>query len=50
VVLLNAAAVLWAAGRAADLPEARMLAEQAIDSKKAVQVLDSLVRISQQGK
>ncbi len=49
VVLLNAAAVLWAAGRAADLPEARMLAEQAIDSKKAVQTLDSLVRISQQG-
>ena len=49
VVLLNAASVLWAAGRAADLPEARMLAEQAIDSKKAVQTLDSLVRISQQG-
>jgi hypothetical protein len=27
-----------------------MLAEQAIDSKKAVQALGSLVRISQQGK
>ena len=50
VVLLNAAAVIWAAGHAAGLPEARMLAEQAIDSKKAVQTLDSLVRISQQGK
>jgi len=50
VVLLNAAAVLWAAGHAADLPEARLLAEQAIDSKKATQTLDSLVRFSQQGK
>ena len=50
VVLLNAAAVLWAAGQAADLPEARQLAEQAIDSKKAKQTLDSLVRFSQQGK
>ena len=50
VVLLNAAAVLWAAGQAADLPEARLLAEQAIDSKKATQTLDSLVRFSQQGK
>ena len=50
VVLLNAAAVLWAAGHAADLPEARLRAEQAIDSKKATQTLDSLVRFSQQGK
>ena len=50
VVLLNAAAVLWAAGQAADLPEARQLAEQAIDSKKATRTLDSLVRFSQQGK
>ena len=48
VVLLNAAAVLWAARRAASLPEARMLAEEAIDSKKAAETLDSLVRISQQ--
>ena len=48
--LLNAAAVLWAAGQAADLPEARQLAEQAIDSKKATRTLDSLVRFSQQGK
>ncbi len=50
VVLLNAAAVLWAAGHAADLPEARLLAEQAIDSKKATQTLDSLVRFTRQGK
>ena len=50
VVLLNAAAMLWAAGHAADLPEARVLAEQAIDSKKATQTLESLVEFSQQGK
>ena len=50
VVLLNAAAMLWAAGHAADLPKARVLAEQAIDSKKATQTLESLVEFSQQGK
>jgi len=32
VVVLNAAAVLWASGMAADLPEARARAEAAIDS------------------
>jgi anthranilate phosphoribosyltransferase len=42
--------MLWAAGHAADLPEARVLAEQAIDSKKATQTLESLVEFSQQGK
>ena len=50
VVLLNAAAMLWAAGHAVGLPEARVLAEQAIDSKKATQTLESLVEFSQQGK
>jgi hypothetical protein len=35
VVVINAAAVLWAAGRAADLPAARSLAERALDSAAA---------------
>ena len=40
VVVLNAAAVLWAAGRASDLPAARALAEAAIDSGAATQLLE----------
>jgi anthranilate phosphoribosyltransferase len=48
VVLLNAAAVLWAAGSAASLPEARGLAEQAIDTGRAKQKLHDLVKFSQQ--
>ncbi len=48
VVLLNAAAVLWAAGSAASLPEARELAEQAIDTGRAKQKLHDLVKFSQQ--
>jgi anthranilate phosphoribosyltransferase len=39
VVVLNAAAVLWAAGRAADLPAARQRAEEAIDSGAAARLL-----------
>jgi anthranilate phosphoribosyltransferase len=39
VVVLNAAAVLWAAGCAADKPSARALAEGAIDSGAAADLL-----------
>ena len=42
IVVLNAAAVLWAAGRADSLPEARELAEKAIDSGDAAVVLGRL--------
>ena len=42
VVVLNAAAVLWAAGTAADLPAARATAEAAIDSGTATRLLDRL--------
>ena len=42
VVVLNAAAVLWAAGRASDLPAARATAEAAIDSGTATRLLDRL--------
>jgi anthranilate phosphoribosyltransferase len=42
VVVLNAAAVLWAAGRAGDLPAARATAEAAIDSGDAARLLDRL--------
>jgi anthranilate phosphoribosyltransferase len=46
VVLLNAAAVLWAAGRAADVVTARRLAEDALDSGRAAAVLADLARLS----
>ena len=42
VVVLNAAAVLWAAGLASDLPAARSAAESAIDSGAAARLLDRL--------
>lgn len=42
VVVLNAAAVLWAAGRAGDLPDARTTAEASIDSGAAARLLDRL--------
>lgn len=42
VVVLNAAAVLWAADRAADLIAARLRAEQAIDSGAAARLLEQL--------
>lgn len=40
VVVLNAAAVLWAAGRTADKQSARAAAEHAIDSSAATALLD----------
>ncbi|MCE9630590.1 MAG: anthranilate phosphoribosyltransferase [Planctomycetia bacterium] len=46
VVVLNAAAVLWAAGRAADKPAARALAEAAIDSAAAARLLDRFAAMS----
>ncbi len=42
VVVLNAAAVLWAAGRADGLPQARAAAETAIDSGAASRLLDRI--------
>jgi len=42
VVVLNTAAVLWAAGKAGDLPTARATAEAAIDSGAAARLLDRL--------
>ncbi|NTW28633.1 MAG: anthranilate phosphoribosyltransferase [Coriobacteriia bacterium] len=47
VVLMNAAAALLAAGKAADLAEGVALAREAIDSGRAVGVLDALVATSQ---
>lgn len=49
VVVLNAAAVLWAAGRAADLTAARRLAEDALDSGRAAAVLADLARHAHAG-
>ena len=46
VVVLNAAAVLWAAGRAVDRPTARRLAEEAIDSGAASRLIDAFARLS----
>jgi len=43
VVVLNAAAALWAAGSAPSLPEARMHAERAIDDGSAAGKLAALV-------
>jgi anthranilate phosphoribosyltransferase len=42
VVVLNAAATLWAAGSATSLPEARMRAEQTIDNGSAAAKLSAL--------
>jgi anthranilate phosphoribosyltransferase len=46
VVVLNAAAVLWAAGRAADKRAARALAERAIDSAAAARLLERFATLS----
>lgn len=46
VVVINAAAVLYAAGRASTTEAARELAEQAIDSGKARSLLDRFVDLS----
>ena len=49
VVVLNAAAVLYAAGHGATPAAARDRAEKAIDSGKAAAVLEELARLSQDG-
>lgn len=46
VVVINAAAVLFAAGRAATENESRILAERAIDSRAAASLLEKFVRLS----
>jgi len=46
IVVLNAAAVLWAAGRAADPQAARSLAETALDSGGAAERLAQLAALS----
>lgn len=46
IVLLNTAAALFIAGRAASLAEGLSLAADAIDSGRAKQTLDTLVRLS----
>ena len=46
VVVLNAAALLWAAGKAADAPAAATLATAAIDSGRAAAVLAQLAATS----
>jgi anthranilate phosphoribosyltransferase len=47
IVLMNAAAALLAADRAATLKDGTALAAQSIDTGKAKRVLDTLVRLSQ---
>lgn len=47
VVLLNAAAALLAAGRAADLAQGVQLAAEVIDSGRALEKLDALIAYSQ---
>jgi len=47
VVLMNAAAAIVAGGRARSLPEGAKLAAEAIDSGRALEKLDRLVRVSQ---
>lgn len=46
IVVLNAAAILWASEKASDLPAARLLAEKAIDSGAAEATLTRLVDCS----
>jgi anthranilate phosphoribosyltransferase len=46
MVLLNAAAALVAAGRAADFPEGITLAAESIDSGRALQKLEGLKRVT----
>ncbi len=47
IVVMNAAAVLVVGGKARDLLEGDRLAEEVIDSGKALEKLDTLVRLSQ---
>lgn len=46
LVVVNAAAALWIAGRAADLRQGRSLAERSIDSGEAAKKLADLVRLT----
>jgi len=46
LVLANAAAALWVAGKAADLLEGKRLAEQSIDSGAAARKLEKLVELT----
>ncbi len=48
IVLLNAAAALWIAGRAEGIPEGLKLAAEAIDSGAAMAKLEALVAFTQQ--
>jgi len=47
IVLLNAAACLWVAGKADGIPQALALAAQCIDSGKAQQKLEALISLTQ---
>ena len=46
IVVLNAAAALVVAGTAGDLPEGLASAEQSIDSGKAAEALEAMIRVS----
>ncbi|MGQ9476808.1 MAG: anthranilate phosphoribosyltransferase [Actinomycetota bacterium] len=48
VAVLNAAAVLYAAGKAADLREGMALAEEAVDSGRAMRKLEMMVEFSRE--
>jgi anthranilate phosphoribosyltransferase len=50
IVLLNAGASLLIAGRVATIPEGIAAAAEAIDSGKALRVLESVVALSQEGR
>jgi anthranilate phosphoribosyltransferase len=50
IVLLNAGASLLIAGRVTTIPEGIATAAEAIDSGKALRVLESLVALSQEGR
>jgi len=47
IAVMNAAAALVAANRASDLNQGARLAQEAIDSGRALEKLDALVRLSQ---
>ncbi len=50
IVLFNAGVALLIAGRTATIPDGIAMAAEAIDSGRARQVLDTLVRVSQEGR
>ena len=45
-MLLNAGCALYAAGKAADIGQGVKIAEEMIDSGKALRVLDDFIRVS----